>query len=194
MRANRNLNRNAVHVILVTRVVLQPAPIQFYTTPKRTDNFLRVWGARVEMRQQFGVQLIYKVEQELAGELPKVSSNGMLPSSSSNAIKVRSSSQQNNIHSTLMIFFSPIFLKAFSLTFLAEWGDRSQIATIGLATQDDVWGVTLGGILGHVICTGAAVLGGRHLALHINERTVLIVGGILFILFGLHAIYEGLYI
>eukprot|EP01025_Chloroclados_australasicus_P017534 TRINITY_DN18957_c1_g1_i1.p1 TRINITY_DN18957_c1_g1~~TRINITY_DN18957_c1_g1_i1.p1 ORF type:complete len:281 (-),score=39.15 TRINITY_DN18957_c1_g1_i1:843-1685(-) len=135
-----------------------------------------------------------QVEQELAGELPKVSSNGMLPSSSSNAIKVRSSSQQNNIHSTLMIFFSPIFLKAFSLTFLAEWGDRSQIATIGLATQDDVWGVTLGGILGHVICTGAAVLGGRHLALHINERTVLIVGGILFILFGLHAIYEGLYI
>jgi putative Ca2+/H+ antiporter (TMEM165/GDT1 family) len=26
---------------------------------------------------------------------------------------------------------SPVFLKAFTLTFLAEWGDRSQIATIG---------------------------------------------------------------
>jgi Uncharacterized protein family UPF0016 len=33
-------------------------------------------------------------------------------------------------------------------------------------------GVTLGGILGHSICTGAAVLGGRQLATHIQERTV----------------------
>ena len=31
----------------------------------------------------------------------------------------------------LYMLFSPVFLKAFSLTFLAEWGDRSQIATIG---------------------------------------------------------------
>jgi putative Ca2+/H+ antiporter (TMEM165/GDT1 family) len=26
---------------------------------------------------------------------------------------------------------SPVFVEAFVLTFLAEWGDRSQIATIG---------------------------------------------------------------
>lgn len=31
----------------------------------------------------------------------------------------------------LSLIFSQIFLKAFTLTFLAEWGDRSQIATIG---------------------------------------------------------------
>lgn len=31
----------------------------------------------------------------------------------------------------LYMLFSPVFLKAFTLTFLAEWGDRSQIATIG---------------------------------------------------------------
>lgn len=27
--------------------------------------------------------------------------------------------------------FSPVLIEAFVLTFLAEWGDRSQIATIG---------------------------------------------------------------
>jgi hypothetical protein len=31
----------------------------------------------------------------------------------------------------LGMLFSQIFLKSFTLTFLAEWGDRSQIATIG---------------------------------------------------------------
>lgn len=30
-------------------------------------------------------------------------------------------------------FISPVFLEAFVLTFLAEWGDRSQITTIILA-------------------------------------------------------------
>lgn len=53
---------------------------------------------------------------------------------------------------------------SFTMTFLAEWGDRSQIATIVLATTKDPFGVTAGGIIGHSLCTGLAVLGGRMLA------------------------------
>lgn len=34
-------------------------------------------------------------------------------------------------------FCTPVFLEAFVLNFLAEWGDRSQIATISLAAQYD---------------------------------------------------------
>lgn len=84
-----------------------------------------------------------------------------------------------------------VVLEAFTLTFLAEWGDRSQVATIGLATTANVWGVTVGGIVGHAICTGAAVLGGRHAAAHIDERTVHLVGGALFLAFGAHAAWTG---
>ena len=67
----------------------------------------------------------------------------------------------------------------------------AQIATIGLAASTDVYGVTLGGILGHAICTGAAVLGGRQMAAHINERTVSLLGGLLFIAFGVHGWWCG---
>lgn len=42
----------------------------------------------------------------------------------------------------------------------------------GLAASIDMVGVTLGGILGHSICTGVAVLGGRQMAAHIREKTV----------------------
>eukprot|EP00741_Cyanophora_paradoxa_P022191 tig00021435_g21421.t1 len=88
-------------------------------------------------------------------------------------------------------FLSPIMLKAFTLTFLAEWGDRSQISTIALAAAKDPIGVTFGGILGHAICTGGAVLGGRLLASHISERTVALSGGILFLCFAIASFITG---
>ncbi|MCO5574649.1 hypothetical protein L7F22_028438 [Adiantum nelumboides] len=69
-------------------------------------------------------------------------------------------------------FLTPIFLEAFILTFLAEWGDRSQIATIALATHKNAFGVTIGATAGHTICTSLAVVGGRLLALKISQRTV----------------------
>ena len=49
-------------------------------------------------------------------------------------------------------------------------------------------GVTLGACLGHSLCTGLAVLGGKLLASSISERTVLLVGGVLFCLFSILAL------
>ena len=47
-------------------------------------------------------------------------------------------------------------------------------------------GVTVGGVLGHAICTGGAVIGGRMLAARISQRTVAIAGGCLFLTFAVH--------
>lgn len=88
-------------------------------------------------------------------------------------------------------FFSKVFITCFTMTFLAEWGDRSQIATIALAAQKDALGVTAGGIIGHSLCTGVAVLGGKLLATRVSERTILFTGGALFLMFGIHSIYFG---
>ena len=84
-----------------------------------------------------------------------------------------------------------VLLQAFTLTFLAEWGDRSQIATIALAAVREPIGVTLGGCSGHALCTGIAVVGGKLLASSISERTVLRLGGALFCLFGVLAFVTG---
>ncbi|XP_060577862.1 transmembrane protein 165-like [Ruditapes philippinarum] len=91
----------------------------------------------------------------------------------------------------LTMLFSAIFIEAFVLTFLAEWGDRSQIATIILAAREDVVGVIIGGCLGHALCTGLAVLGGRIVAQKISARTVTIAGGIVFIIFAVTAFLMG---
>lgn len=84
-------------------------------------------------------------------------------------------------------FFSPILLKAFSITFFGEWGDKSQLATIGLAADENPFGVVLGGILGQALCTIAAVLGGKSLAAQISEKIVALSGGVLFIVFGIQS-------
>ncbi|GMP58802.1 hypothetical protein CsSME_00022344 [Camellia sinensis var. sinensis] len=77
--------------------------------------------------------------------------------------------------------------KAFSITFFGEWGDKSQIATIGLAADENPLGVVLGGILGQALCTTAAVLGGKSLASQISEKFVALSGGVLFIIFGIQS-------
>ncbi|PSS05047.1 GDT1-like protein [Actinidia chinensis var. chinensis] len=86
-------------------------------------------------------------------------------------------------------FCTPIFLESFILTFLAEWGDRSQIATIALATHKNAIGVAVGATLGHTICTSLAVVGGSMLASKISQRTVATVGGLLFLGFSLSSYF-----
>ncbi len=84
-----------------------------------------------------------------------------------------------------------ICLESCVLTFVAEWGDRTQFATITLAASKEPLGVMLGGIVGHAICALIAVIGGRAIASHISERTITIIGGLLFILLAIVSIAFG---
>jgi putative Ca2+/H+ antiporter (TMEM165/GDT1 family) len=83
-----------------------------------------------------------------------------------------------------------IWIQAFVMTFLAEWGDRTQISTIALAAANDPVFVTLGAILGHGICTVIAVIGGRLVAGRISERVITGIGGVLFLIFGVTAYFQ----
>ncbi|CAG0914284.1 unnamed protein product [Notodromas monacha] len=85
--------------------------------------------------------------------------------------------------------FFKIFLQAFTMTLLAEWGDRSQISTIVLAVTNNIWGVVVGGTLGHFLCTGVAVIGGRLLAQRISVKTITIIGGIVFLVFAVTSLF-----
>ncbi len=83
------------------------------------------------------------------------------------------------------------WVQAFCMTFLAEWGDRTQISTIALAASYNPIAVTIGAILGHAICTVIAVIGGRLIAGRISERTITGIGGLLFLIFGVTTYYQG---
>ncbi|XP_056170238.1 protein PAM71-homolog, chloroplastic isoform X2 [Syzygium oleosum] len=63
-----------------------------------------------------------------------------------------------------------IVWKSFSLIFFAEWGDRSMLATIALGAAQSPWGVASGAIVGHLVATSIAILGGAFLANYISEK------------------------
>lgn len=83
-----------------------------------------------------------------------------------------------------------IVMEALALTFVAEWGDRTQLATITLSTTNHPLGVIVGATLGHVICAAIAVMAGKFVAGRLSERLLTALGGGLFILFGLVAAWQ----
>lgn len=80
-------------------------------------------------------------------------------------------------------------LEVASLIFVAEWGDRSMLATIALGAAQSPLGVAGGAILAHALATLVAVVGGAMLSQRISEKTVGYLGGTLFLVFAAATVF-----
>jgi Ca2+/H+ antiporter, TMEM165/GDT1 family len=118
------------------------------------------------------------------------------PASSRSSSPSRTSSFRSSLEGLTNLFsllLSPAWVQTFIMTFLGEWGDRSQIATIAMAAGQDYWWVTAGALGGHAICTGVAVLGGKAIAGRVSLRTVTMGGAVAFLIFGVIYFAEALW-
>jgi len=143
-----------------------------------------------------------KLEEEVANDLAQLAlksqnskkkeDSGTIESSLSSSVQIsNSASLLSSSSSSSSLIFWKVAAQALTLTFVAEWGDRSQIATIALAATNPVFAVILGGCMGHAVATSMAVLAGRFLKEHVSEKTVQILGGLAFFFFAALTLYEG---
>ncbi|KAL9945684.1 hypothetical protein D7B24_005039 [Verticillium nonalfalfae] len=147
----------------------------------------------------------YALEMGLGdGDHRKSRSKSRFPSPPRSPSSSRSRSRSGGRYASAANFFqglgnlsslllSPAWVQTFVMTFLGEWGDRSQIATIAMAAGQDYWWVTLGAMTGHCVCTGVAVIGGRAIAGKVSLKVVTIGGALAFLLFGFIYFIEALY-
>jgi len=89
----------------------------------------------------------------------------------------------------LSVFCNAVFIKAFVLTFVAEWGDRSQISTIGLAVSTNPFAVFVGGSAGHFVCTMGAIIFGAAVAKKISISILNVCGAVIFLGFAGYSFY-----
>lgn len=76
--------------------------------------------------------------------------------------------------------------------FLAELGDKTMLATITLATTNGLWGTWLGSTVGMVAADALAIGLGALLGTRLPERVIKIGAAVLFLVFGVGLIVEGL--
>jgi putative Ca2+/H+ antiporter (TMEM165/GDT1 family) len=77
------------------------------------------------------------------------------------------------------------FSSTFGLLFLAELGDKTQLAVLSLSSQHgDVWPVFAGGALALTLVTALGVVGGQGLRRLVPERVLLWASAVAFIVMG----------
>ncbi|WVQ99844.1 hypothetical protein IAU59_006987 [Kwoniella sp. CBS 9459] len=100
---------------------------------------------------------------------------------------------KERVRSAVQVMTNPVFAQAFILTFLGEWGDRSQITTIAMGGAHSVPVIAFGTIIGHGLCTAGAVIGGRYLSTKISVKHISLLGSAAFIIFAFLYALEAYY-
>ena len=75
--------------------------------------------------------------------------------------------------------------------FLAELGDKTMLATVTLATTEEVFGTWIGSTLGMVVADAIAIVIGKQLGARLPQRAIKIGSAALFVVFGAFLILEG---
>ncbi len=85
------------------------------------------------------------------------------------------------------------FLAVTSAFFLAELGDKTMLATITLATDNDGVGVWIGSTIGMVAADALAIVVGAVLGKHLPERVIQLAAATGFLVFGVLLLLDGLF-
>lgn len=85
------------------------------------------------------------------------------------------------------------FLAVASAFFLAELGDKTMLATVTLATDNNWAGVWIGSTAGMVAADALAIVVGTALGKHLPEEVVKIGAAVLFFVFGIWLLLEGIF-
>jgi Ca2+/H+ antiporter, TMEM165/GDT1 family len=85
---------------------------------------------------------------------------------------------------------APAFLVVTSAFMLAELGDKTMLATITLAADNDWLGVWIGSTLGMVAADGLAIVVGAVAGKHLPERFIQITAATLFVVFGVFMVAD----
>ncbi len=84
------------------------------------------------------------------------------------------------------------FITATTVFFIAELGDKTMLATITLASREEMFGTWLGSTLGMVVADALAIGIGALLGRNLPERVVRIGASVLFLIFGVLLIAEAI--
>ena len=85
---------------------------------------------------------------------------------------------------------APAFFVVMSAFVLAELGDKTMLATITLAADNDWAGVWIGSTVGMVAADGLAIIVGAVAGKHLPERLIQLTAAVLFLLFGGYVLIE----
>ncbi|PCK08380.1 MAG: hypothetical protein COA42_09455 [Alteromonadaceae bacterium] len=85
-----------------------------------------------------------------------------------------------------------IFFTIFASVFIAELGDKTQLATMMFASDKEVdkYTVFFAASLALIVATAIGILAGSLLSNHINEKYLSYVAGVGFILIGVFTLYR----